>query len=195
MLIPHRYKDPQDLQLKGTIGDQTDWYDDLLEKLRDGLNSEATTVNATPPKATAAAPSTTTTAGPTGIVPQAETASAPTTTTTHSPLSDQTNKSNTDKPKPAAAATTSNGPAYPTSSKKGPTNWDKIDDEDVAGEEEKDVNSFFQSLYKNADPDTRRAMMKSYVESNGTSLSTSWTEAKEKTYETLPPDGSEAKKW
>ena len=62
-------------------------------------------------------------------------------------------------------------------------------------EKEGDVNSFFQKLYKDADPDMRRAMMKSYVESNGTSLSTSWSDAKDKSYQTEPPDGVEAKKW
>ncbi|KXJ93481.1 SGS domain-domain-containing protein [Microdochium bolleyi] len=86
------------------------------------------------------------------------------------------------------------GPAYPTSSKRGPTDWDKIEDA-VPEEKNDDVNSFFQKLYKDADPDTRRAMMKSYVQSNGTALSTSWEETKTKDYETLPPDGAEAKKW
>lgn len=38
-------------------------------------------------------------------------------------------------------------------------------------------------------------MMKSFVESNGTALSTSWSDAKGKTYQTQPPDGVEAKKW
>ncbi|KAI1808242.1 SGS-domain-containing protein [Daldinia bambusicola] len=87
--------------------------------------------------------------------------------------------------------------AYPTSSKKGAVNWDKIGDDDGDDEpkDDADVNSFFQKLYKDADDDTRRAMMKSYVESNGTSLSTSWAEAKSKTYKTQPPDGAEAKKW
>jgi len=55
--------------------------------------------------------------------------------------------------------------------------------------------SFFQKLYKDADPDTRRAMMKSYQESNGTALSTSWGEVASKKFETTPPDGMEAKKW
>ncbi|KAJ2380238.1 Cochaperone protein, partial [Coemansia sp. RSA 2559] len=36
------------------------------------------------------------------------------------------------------------------------------------------VNQLFQSIFKDADDDTRRAMMKSYVESNGTALSTDW---------------------
>lgn len=122
-------------------------------------------------------------------------------------------------------------PAYPTSSKSGPKDWDKIskdlrrserseqagdageakssshshphkstpgpsgydsDDSDDGGDES---NKFFKFLYKQSDPDTRRAMMKSYQESNGTALSTNWEEVSKKTYETLPPDGMEAKKW
>lgn len=87
-------------------------------------------------------------------------------------------------------------PAYPTSSKKGATNWDKIDDgDDEDTEKNADVNSFFQQIYKDSDEDTKRAMMKSFIESNGTALSTSWNDAKGKTYQTQPPDGVEAKKW
>ena len=37
-------------------------------------------------------------------------------------------------------------------------------------------------------------MMKSYVQSNGTVLTTSWDEAKDKIWG-LPPDGMEVKKW
>ncbi|KAK5637156.1 hypothetical protein RRF57_012868 [Xylaria bambusicola] len=85
---------------------------------------------------------------------------------------------------------------YPTSSKKGPQNWDNIDvDDDEDASKNGDVNSFFQKIYKNADEDTKRAMMKSFTESNGTALSTSWDDAKSKTYKTQPPDGAEAKKW
>ncbi|KAI0906077.1 oxidosqualene:lanosterol cyclase [Ustulina deusta] len=95
-----------------------------------------------------------------------------------------------------AAKSTGCAPAYPTSSKKGPTNWDKIDDDDEEDASKNgDVNGFFQQIYKNADEDTKRAMMKSFTESNGTALSTSWTDAKSKTYKTEPPDGVEAKKW
>ena len=57
------------------------------------------------------------------------------------------------------------------------------------------VNGFFKKLYKDADPDTRRAMMKSYQESNGTALSTNWAEVGKGKVETSPPDGMEAKKW
>ena len=62
---------------------------------------------------------------------------------------------------------------------KGTKDWSKIEKQ-IAGEdqeeEEKDSNvlNFFQKLYAGADEDTRRAMMKSYQESGGTSLSTNW---------------------
>jgi suppressor of G2 allele of SKP1 len=86
-------------------------------------------------------------------------------------------------------------PVYPTSSRKGPINWDKAlegEDNDYEGEE---IDGFFKKLYKDADPDTKRAMMKSYQESNGTALSTSWSDVGSKKVETVPPEGLEAKKW
>ncbi len=57
------------------------------------------------------------------------------------------------------------------------------------------LQGFFKKLYKDSSPDTRRAMMKSYIESNGTALSTNWDEVGQKPVETHPPDGMEAKKW
>lgn len=86
-------------------------------------------------------------------------------------------------------------PVYPTSSRKGPINWDKAlegEDNDYEGEE---IDGFFKKLYKDANPDTKRAMMKSYQESNGTALSTSWSDVGSKKVETVPPEGLEAKKW
>ena len=65
-------------------------------------------------------------------------------------------------------------------------------DDDFEGEE---IDGFFKQIYKNADPDTRRAMIKSYQESNGTALSTNWSDVKKGPVETKPPDGLEAKKW
>ncbi|KAG2224261.1 hypothetical protein INT45_000292 [Circinella minor] len=76
--------------------------------------------------------------------------------------------------------------------------WDKL-----AREIEKDadkpegdaaLNTLFQQIYGGADEDTKRAMMKSFVESNGTCLSTNWSEVGAKTVETKPPEGMVAKK-
>lgn len=112
-------------------------------------------------------------------------------------------------------SSTHSAPSYPTSSKSGPKNWDKLateltqkptkknkDGEEEGGDGGMDdyeggdpVNGFFQSLYQNADPNTRRAMIKSFQESNGTALSTNWDEVGKGPVETSPPDGMEAKKW
>ncbi|KAL8972427.1 MAG: hypothetical protein Q9183_000559 [Haloplaca sp. 2 TL-2023] len=109
---------------------------------------------------------------------------------------------------------TNSAPAYPTSSKSGPKNWDKVAD-DLTKRPKKDgkegekgnddglddfeggdpVNGFFKQIYSSADADTRRAMMKSYQESNGTALSTNWAEVGKGKVETQPPDGMEAKPW
>jgi suppressor of G2 allele of SKP1 len=101
-----------------------------------------------------------------------------------------------DAPKPTTFTTApSAGPVYPTSSKTGPKNWDNIaggDDDDDEGD---GANSFFKKLFKDATPEVQRAMMKSYTESNGTSLSTNWEEVSKGKVETLPPDGMEAKSW
>ena len=88
-------------------------------------------------------------------------------------------------------------PAYPTSSKKGPKDWDHLVDGEPDAEEADgdEMNSFFKKLYKDADDDTKRAMMKSYQESNGTALSTSWSDVSKKKVETNPPEGVEAKPW
>ena len=91
-------------------------------------------------------------------------------------------------------ASAPSGPAYPTSSKSGPKDWDKFGEDD--DEDEGDAtNAFFKKLYKGASPEVQRAMMKSYTESNGTSLSTNWEEVSKGKVETLPPDGMEAKPW
>lgn len=91
-------------------------------------------------------------------------------------------------------------PSYPSSKPKR-VDWDKL--EAQVKKEEKDekldgdaaLNKFFQDIYKDADEDTRRAMRKSFVESNGTVLSTNWSEVGNKKVEGSAPDGMEMKKW
>ena len=86
-------------------------------------------------------------------------------------------------------------------------NWESIATDELSKEKEKGpgedpntggdstVNSFFQSLYANADEDTKRAMLKSYTESGGTTLSTNWEEVGKGKVDVKPPEGSEWKQW
>ncbi|KZW02003.1 SGS-domain-containing protein [Exidia glandulosa HHB12029] len=91
--------------------------------------------------------------------------------------------------------------------KKPRKNWDGITTNLLSSEKEKTtnedpnaggdaaLNGFFQQIYGNADEDTRRAMMKSFVESGGTALSTNWDEVKRAPVPVRPPEGQEYKKW
>ncbi|XP_015941332.1 protein SGT1 homolog B isoform X1 [Arachis duranensis] len=91
-------------------------------------------------------------------------------------------------------------PTYPSSKPKR-IDWDKL--EAQVKKEEKDekldgdaaLNKFFRQIYQDADEDTRRAMSKSFVESNGTVLSTNWKEVGSKKVQGSAPDGMELKKW
>lgn len=85
---------------------------------------------------------------------------------------------------------------YPSSSKKQ-INWSKIDlgDEADNDEDAASADAFFQKLYADSDPDTKRAMMKSFVESNGTALNTNWEDVSKKKVDTSPPEGMELKDW
>ena len=106
---------------------------------------------------------------------------------------------------PTPATSTSppaKGIAYPTSSRTGTKNWDAIEREIVKEAEtwekpdgDAAANALFRDLFKNATPEVRRAMEKSYVESNGTALSTNWEEVSKGPVETKPPDSMVAKKW
>ncbi|KAJ2901514.1 hypothetical protein MKZ38_001742 [Zalerion maritima] len=99
------------------------------------------------------------------------------------------------KSQPSATADTK-GPAYPTSSRNGPKNWDQIGADDDDDEVEKsNPDAFFKMLYQNSSPDQQKAMMKSFTESNGTALSTDWNDVSKRTVPTEPPEGVEAKKW
>ncbi|KAI0076078.1 SGS-domain-containing protein [Panus rudis PR-1116 ss-1] len=106
---------------------------------------------------------------------------------------------------PFPQASTSSAPQ--SQPKKPRKNWDGIteeilkadkppsstEDPNVAGDST--VNEFFQKLFADADEDTKRAMMKSYQESGGTTLSTNWEEVKKAPVTVKPPEGSEWKKW
>ncbi|KAJ8773227.1 hypothetical protein K2173_028404 [Erythroxylum novogranatense] len=98
------------------------------------------------------------------------------------------------------SGTGSHRPTYPSSKPKG-INWDKLEAQVKKEEKEEKLdgdaalNKFFKEIYHDADEDTRRAMSKSFVESNGTVLSTNWKEVGSKKVEGSPPDGMEMKKW
>lgn len=106
-------------------------------------------------------------------------------------------------PSAPASAPKPSGSTLPQARK----NWDKLTTDILTSEKEKSsaedpnvtgdstVNKFFQDLFKDADEDTKRAMMKSYQESGGTTLSTNWDEVSKARVEVKPPQGSEYKKW
>jgi suppressor of G2 allele of SKP1 len=90
-------------------------------------------------------------------------------------------------------ATISTRPIYPSSSKHA-KDWDAIErqaareDQETKPEGDAAVNDFFQKLYANASDDVRRAMNKSFTESQGTCLSTNWEEVARSTVK--PYEGS-----
>lgn len=92
-----------------------------------------------------------------------------------------------------ARTTVDKVPSYPTSAK-NKIDWNKMDVEDE-DDDSGGADAFFNKLYKNADPDTKRAMIKSMQESNGTTLSTDWKDVGSRTIETKPPEGVQEVKW
>ncbi|KAK2076611.1 hypothetical protein QBZ16_005371 [Prototheca wickerhamii] len=91
---------------------------------------------------------------------------------------------------PAAPAPGVPSTLYPYAGKK--VDWDALDREaaqqdaeDGPAEGDEGVMKFFKELYANGDEDFRRAMVKSYVNSGGTELSTNWDEVSTKDY--VPP--------
>lgn len=89
-----------------------------------------------------------------------------------------------------------NSLSYPSSSKNS-IDWSRIDfnSDDEENSNGDSADAFFQQLYKGADDDTKRAMMKSFIESNGTALNTNWTEVSKARVEPALPEGVEMKKY
>ncbi|THV46708.1 hypothetical protein BGAL_0366g00150 [Botrytis galanthina] len=125
-------------------------------------------------------------------------------------ISTSTEENKPEIPAAVLNPSTEKAPSYPTSSRNGPKDWDALASSalksekkegakdtggDSDGEGGDPMDSFFKKLYKDADPDTKRAMMKSFQESNGTALSTNWSDVKKAPVKTQPPEGVEAKKW
>lgn len=101
---------------------------------------------------------------------------------------------------PGTAAPGSNS----TSQRRGGKNWERVttnilnSDKDKGAQEDPnaiDSNRAFAELFANVDDDAKRAIMKSYVESGGTTLSTDWSDVKKAPVPVRPPDGQEWKKW
>lgn len=84
---------------------------------------------------------------------------------------------------------------YPSS--RGAKNWDAIaksdEEEKLSGDHA--LNKLFRDIYKDASEEQRRAMMKSYVESNGTVLSTNWEEVGQGEVKGQAPAGMEMHSW
>ncbi|XP_055335433.1 protein SGT1 homolog isoform X2 [Paramacrobiotus metropolitanus] len=79
--------------------------------------------------------------------------------------------------------------------------WNQIEKELKAAEADEKpegdaaLMKLFQDIYGGGSDEVKKAMMKSFYESNGTVLSTNWQEVGEKTVDVKAPDGMEYKKW
>lgn len=101
-------------------------------------------------------------------------------------------------PSYSASASSSAPPTSAPQASRSKSKWDSFDPDADDGETKKaepDINDFFKRIYANANEDTKRAMLKSYQESGGTTLSTDWSKVGKGTVETVAPQGMEAKKW
>lgn len=76
--------------------------------------------------------------------------------------------------------------------------WDHFVQEEVEGNKEYNedsANNFLQKIYGEGNDEIKKAMIKSFTESNGTVLSTNWKEVSKDKVNINPPDGMEWKKW
>ncbi|KAM7537095.1 hypothetical protein Aperf_G00000070966 [Anoplocephala perfoliata] len=78
---------------------------------------------------------------------------------------------------------------------KSSRDWDAVAKEADEIQEGDPLNNLFQKIFSEANDDTRRAMIKSFTESNGTVLSTNWEEVGKGKVEMKPPDGMEFKEY
>jgi suppressor of G2 allele of SKP1 len=65
--------------------------------------------------------------------------------------------------------------------------WGKIGSQKEEEEKADGLDGLLQKIYKDATPETRRAMMKSFTESKGTVLSTDWSDIGNRFVEPQPP--------
>lgn len=103
-------------------------------------------------------------------------------------------------PPESIPVTEHNPQKFPSSSKKT-RDWGKLEAEIVKEEQDEKpegdaaVNKFFKEIYGKGSDEQKRAMMKSFQESNGTVLSTNWDEIGKGPVDTKAPDGLEFKKY
>ncbi|KAM9377826.1 protein SGT1 homolog [Pholidichthys leucotaenia] len=90
---------------------------------------------------------------------------------------------------------------YPLSSHPSSYKWDKMV-VDISEEEKNEklegdaaLNKLFQQIYADGSDEVKRAMNKSFMESDGTVLSTNWGDVGKKKVEMKPPDNVEFKKY
>jgi suppressor of G2 allele of SKP1 len=101
---------------------------------------------------------------------------------------------------PGGAAPGSNS----SEARKPKKNWEAVSDGILKSEKDKsmaddpnaiDSNNAFADLFANVDDDAKRAIMKSYTESGGTTLSTDWKDVSRAPVTVKPPEGQEWRKW
>ncbi|OHT14464.1 SGS domain containing protein [Tritrichomonas foetus] len=65
--------------------------------------------------------------------------------------------------------------------------WRQVQLPDEEEDKNEGLDHFLQKIYKDATPEARRAMMKSFTESGGTVLSTNWEDVGSRKVEPQPP--------